>query len=613
MKKTVKKYTFSSFLILITVILLLSGCVISAFADTLGESTDTVTPHENDGVMVGIDVSSHQGDIDWVKVRASGVQFAMLRICSYSLSTHSYSEDTKFAANIEGAGKQGIHLGAYFFSYAKDINEIEQEAQMVVDILDKYPATFSFPIVLDAEEWAPAAEAGNTIRPFAADACVTFTQILEENGYYAMVYANKSWFNDVILPSSKVSELSLWQATYPAKNYAQKYAGFLPRQGYSIAQLRPEINNNDSNVKMWQYTDSGVVSGISGSVDMDVAYYNFSTLIPSGGFNGYTEGTHIHDYWTSYNGTNHFDKCACGDIRKDSESVHKIEVLFDEARHYYGCACGYKSGDNGTTHVLSLKTKTNEHYYSCDCGYIDISTRTGHSYKQKNNDEEHYKQCECGYIDPSTREEHAYDKYSYDLSGHWQECTCGYKTDALKHTLDKGTCKICDAHVHEYGGTEYNETSHWKICVWCEEKLENAHSLNNCECAECGYTAHIYEMKSDCQYHWAACKSCGNSTPRMEHNISGSSCTECGGSGHLYEIKYDEEAHWLECATCTNKIETEEHNLENDICVECGYEYHLPETAVLSSKTKGCGALIGGGAMLYVLMLCIPLLVRKRE
>ncbi len=230
-------------------------------------------PSSAQTVMTGIDVSAWQETVDWASVKAAGVQFAMIRICTYNTSTGQYAVDPMFAANVAGAKAAGIHLGAYFFSYANSVEDVVAEANMVINILKDYPATFAFPIVFDAES--------DNVKSFAGDACATFVTALRTHGYYPMVYANTNWLNNYIDPAA-ISGMHIWQA-----HYLTAYAGYTPAQGLQIAENRPTINKNDANVAMWQYTDSGVVPGVDGDCDMNVSYVDYSKIIPTGGYNGY--------------------------------------------------------------------------------------------------------------------------------------------------------------------------------------------------------------------------------------------------------------------------------------------------------------------------------------
>ena len=102
--------------------------------------------------MKGIDVSSWNEEIDWAKLKEAGVEFAIVRIFHHIKNTPNYELDEQFVRNVTEAQKYGIQLGGYFFSYAQNLDAIEDEALMVVEELKKYPGVFSFPIVFDAED-----------------------------------------------------------------------------------------------------------------------------------------------------------------------------------------------------------------------------------------------------------------------------------------------------------------------------------------------------------------------------------------------------------------------------------------------------------------------------
>lgn len=256
-----------------------TGWILIADSKLESEKYVNIEPMNAPWQMVGIDVSKHNGTIDWEKVKKSGVQFAMLRLFGHVADTPNYTVDSKFEEYLKGATAAGIHVGGYFFSYAKDLAAVEKEAKMVVDLLNKYPATFKFPIVFDAETGDTAD--GYDITKFAGDACATFKRILEDAGYYVMVYANTNWYNNVI-DSTKITGTDLWQA-----HYKSEYDGYQPRYGNAISTARPAINKNNKNVYMWQYTEKGAVPGISGDVDLNICSREYHTLIPSLGKNGF--------------------------------------------------------------------------------------------------------------------------------------------------------------------------------------------------------------------------------------------------------------------------------------------------------------------------------------
>ncbi len=490
---------------------LMAAVNFSAFANAEDEVTS-----EDSEIMVGIDVSEYNGSIDWAKVKAAGVQFAMIRICARAGNTSDYVLDSKFEANVKGATEQGIHVGAYFFSYAEDVEAVKEEANMVVGILDQYPATFSFPIVFDAEEGDP--EDGFDITPFAAEACQTFCKILEENGYYAMVYANTNWFNTVILPADKISGYSLWQA-----NFKLAYAEYTPEQGYSVASDRPAISSNNENVKMWQFTDSGIVDGISVATDLNVSYCDFSRIIIDGEFNKF----HTHDYRLTYDENEHYKKCACGEIELLSKDLHSFADNINEAGHYEYCFCGFER----------------------------------------------------------LASEHVFDIDRNDAEEHWSECECGYITEKLAHSMVDEKCSECGYHEHVFEKLSgYDADSHSLKCRMCELTEQKPHNLIDCECDKCDYTEHDFKISSDCEYHWQYCEKCGKELEKIGHtpDIDGA-CADCGGQMHVYTLKYDATAHVYECTVCGVPKDRSTHSFTNGTCELCGYKEPI-KTEVSTEK-----------------------------
>ena len=179
MRKFLKR-TVSAALIVLMIAATFSLTLLSVYANEhkLSEDADNASDTV-DRLMAGIDISGWQTSVNWTNVKNAGVEFAMFRLTSYSSATHSYTKDSMLDSHINGAKSQGIHIGAYFFSYAKSLDEVRNEANMVMGILKQYPKTFDFPIVFDAES--------ANIQGFAADACVVFREILEANGYYVMI------------------------------------------------------------------------------------------------------------------------------------------------------------------------------------------------------------------------------------------------------------------------------------------------------------------------------------------------------------------------------------------------------------------------------------------
>ncbi len=201
---------------------------------------------KSSGTM-GIDVSKHNGNIDWNAVKNSGVSYVIIR-CGYrGYSTGVLVEDPKFRTNIKGAKAAGLKVGAYFFSQA--VNEVEavEEASMAIDLVKGYG--LNYPLFLDVE--ASGGRADGISRETRTAVCKAFCQTVQNSGISAGVYANKNWFTEKINTSSLTS-YKLWLAQYAS---APTYTA--------------------TRYDLWQYSSTGKVSGISTKVDMNISYVNY--------------------------------------------------------------------------------------------------------------------------------------------------------------------------------------------------------------------------------------------------------------------------------------------------------------------------------------------------
>ena len=203
-----------------------------------------------DGALVtanstmGIDVSTWNGNIDWAAVKNSGVSYAIIR-CGYrGSSIGKIIEDSKFRANIQGARNAGIKVGVYFFSQAVTEVEAVEEATYVLNAISGYGV--SLPVFLDVESSGGRGDhIGIDQRTKNIQA---FCKTISAYGYSAGVYANTTWFNQMI-NAPALTNYHIWLAQYSA---APTYT----RTRYDI----------------WQYSSTGRVSGISGNVDMNISY-----------------------------------------------------------------------------------------------------------------------------------------------------------------------------------------------------------------------------------------------------------------------------------------------------------------------------------------------------
>lgn len=192
----------------------------------------------------GIDVSKYQGNIDWDKVAADGVEFAMIRLGYRGYGTGALVLDELFEQNIKGAKAAGIKVGVYFFSQAISNAEAKEEAEFVIEHLKSYK--LDYPIAFDTEEIANDSSRMDGMTPDEiTDTAITFCDTVEAAGYDSMIYANLRWFN-MSMNMEKLEKYDKWYAYYDNELY-------FPYK-----------------VDIWQYSDAGQVDGINGTVDLNI-------------------------------------------------------------------------------------------------------------------------------------------------------------------------------------------------------------------------------------------------------------------------------------------------------------------------------------------------------
>ena len=191
----------------------------------------------------GIDVSAFQGKIDWKKVKASGIDFAMIRLGYRGYESGKLVEDEYAKANLKGAAEAGLRVGAYFFSQALNIKETDQEIQFMLGVLGD--TKLDMPIVLDWEIPANTARTRNMDRQTLTDIQRHFCGQMRDQGYQPMIYFN--WHqSEHLYVLHDLEEYPFWLALYQDRmTYPWK-------------------------IEMWQYTDQGRVPGIHGNVDLNV-------------------------------------------------------------------------------------------------------------------------------------------------------------------------------------------------------------------------------------------------------------------------------------------------------------------------------------------------------
>lgn len=301
MKKSIKKIMslFLAGTILVTPI------TASAFTGSSNFMDKTYTHQDrfvSSGIQQGIDVSYHNGTLDWSTIKAAGVDFAILRAAYRGYGTEgTLVRDAKFAEYMQGAMSHGIPVGAYIYSQAITTAEAVQEANYILNIVRGY--SLDLPIVFDYEfagvktgRLDSAWSSGKLNKSKMTDIALAFCDTIKNAGYDAMVYANK---------------------TFLSKNLDHEV---IENAGYDVWLAHYTTNTNyTGDYKIWQYTSSGRIPGIankvfdcnfmySGTISMSLKISN----IPNQIYRGYdvspsvtvtnggtvlTEGT---DYTVSY-------------------------------------------------------------------------------------------------------------------------------------------------------------------------------------------------------------------------------------------------------------------------------------------------------------------------
>ncbi len=187
----------------------------------------------------GIDISKYQGNVDFKKVKDTGIQFIIARI-GYGM--YENQKDPKFEENYKGAIENNLPVGVYLYSYALSVEDAEKEADVCLKWLNK--RRLNLPVYYDIEDKSQETLSKQTL----TDMCTAFCRKIEKAGYWAGVYANKYWLTTHLDSKTLEDKFTIWVAQYNDQNtYKGKY-------------------------DMWQYTSNGKVNGINGNVDMNILY-----------------------------------------------------------------------------------------------------------------------------------------------------------------------------------------------------------------------------------------------------------------------------------------------------------------------------------------------------
>ena len=222
----------------------------------------------------GIDVSKYNYPINWSKVKATGVQFAILRVSSYKnmKNPNSIYKDPYFETFYKGAKAVGLPVGVYFYSQCETVAQAKKEANFVLECIKG--KKFEYPIWIDVEN---AYTLKNTTKSQLTTAVITAMDVLEKNGYYTGIYTGKYILRDE-LNDSKLDKYDKWIAQYSSKcTYTGKY---------NMWQFGGEVN----------YLRNKKINGIGSDVaDQNYCYVDYPSVIKKYGLNGYKKETNNKD------------------------------------------------------------------------------------------------------------------------------------------------------------------------------------------------------------------------------------------------------------------------------------------------------------------------------
>ncbi len=293
----------------------------------------------NNVLRRGIDVSRWQGEVNWSQVAADDVSFVML-------GTRSKGEiDPYFHKNIQGAANAGVQVGAYIYSLATTPQMAVEEANFVLNLIKDYPV--SYPVAFDMEDDVQKVLSKEQLAEIANAFCSTISAA----GYYPIIYANEYWLNNHL--DMSLMNYPVWVARYSVK----------PTYGSPV---------------MWQATSTGSVKGISGNVDIDFQFRDFSDVIPANTWRTIAGKTHYYSNYVLQKDSWIHDGDGWYYMDSDGLALKNWQILGDE-RYYLDEASGKMQygwqADGGTWYYLGSSGAAAKGWIS-DSGAMFFADRT---------------------------------------------------------------------------------------------------------------------------------------------------------------------------------------------------------------------------------------------
>lgn len=235
--------------------------------------------------MKGLDVSKHQGEIDWQKVKEALIEqnggtsgFVIIR-AGYGM--YANQKDPQFEANMKGAGEAGIPVGVYWYSYAVSAEEAAEEARVCLEIIAPYREQIVLPVFFD-QEYEPGIKAQS--KNVRTQMCQSFLEAVQKAGYRAGLYCSYDWYRNWV-DQSQLTDWPVW-----------------------IAQYGQKCGYTGGNLVAWQYTSEGQVAGIAGNVDCNIGYSGLFPSVKSGwqweepDWRYYENGVPVQEAWRKIEG-----------------------------------------------------------------------------------------------------------------------------------------------------------------------------------------------------------------------------------------------------------------------------------------------------------------------
>lgn len=268
MKKGKKKIV--AILVCIVIIIMANGILIVHANEMENDQNQMIT--RSGAGCHGVDVSSYNGDIDWNRVKQSGISFAILRLTTYAKGsgigedgTHLL-KDTKFETNYAGATNAGLKVGVYVYSYASNVEEAKREALLTTKYLANRP--LGLPVYYDLEE---NSRARKELAYENTEMTLAFCKHMKSVNYWPGVYSSAVFLNSY-MNVERLINMDRWAARYLLNEHipfggdmskVNELLGYGFNYGGKYTKTYP---------MMWQYTSQGTVEGINGYVDLNYRY-----------------------------------------------------------------------------------------------------------------------------------------------------------------------------------------------------------------------------------------------------------------------------------------------------------------------------------------------------